>query len=145
MKSTSRKTRKRKGCTAIRNDPELWERVKRSIRKGGWSARKSQLAVALYKKKGGTYKGPKKSCNSLSKWTREDWGYISDNKNKSNRRNKSTKRKGRYLPKKVREMLTPYEKRKENRLKGNKVGQKIPYSKSLLKKIRKVLYKIKYK
>jgi hypothetical protein len=134
MKSTSRKTRKRKGCTAIRNDPELWERVKRSIKKGGWSARKSQLAVALYKKKGGTYKGPKKSCNSLSKWTREDWGYISKSNNKS-----KNKRKGRYLPKKVRDMLTPYEKRKENRLKGNKVGQKIPYSKSVLKKIRKVL------
>jgi len=133
MKSTSRKTRKRKDCTTIRNDPELWERVKRSIKKGGWSARKSQLAVALYKKKGGTYKGTKKSCNSLTKWTREDWGYIS----KSN--NKKSKRKGRYLPKKVREMLTPSEKRKENRLKGNKVGQKIPYSKSVLKKMRKVL------
>ena len=135
MKSTSRKTRKRKDCTAIRNDPELWERVKRSIKKGGWSARKSQLAVALYKKKGGTYKGPKKSCNSLTKWTKEDWGYIS----KSNNKNKSKKSKGRYLPKKVREMLTPYEKRKENRLKGNKIGQKIPYSKSVLKKMRKVL------
>ena len=140
MKSTSRKTRKRKDCTAIRNDPELWEHVKRSIKKGGWSARKSQLAVALYKKKGGTYKGPKKSCNSLIKWTKEDWGYISkNNKSKKNKSNKKSKRKGRYLPKKVREMLTPYEKRKENRLKGNKIGQKIPYSKSVLKKIRKVI------
>jgi hypothetical protein len=64
--------------TATRTDPELWNRVKTEItqgEKGGnpnqWSARKAQLAVAEYKKRGGGYVGPKSQDNHLSRWTRE--------------------------------------------------------------------------
>ena len=66
--------------TAERTDPALWEAVKREVTagsKGGvrgeWSARKAQLAVALYKQRGGGYLGPKSPQNALAKWTREDW------------------------------------------------------------------------
>ena len=66
--------------TAERTDPALWEAVKREVtagskggRPGQWSARKAQLAVALYKQRGGDYWGPKSPRNALAKWTREDW------------------------------------------------------------------------
>ena len=78
----------------IRTNPALWEKVKKSVRnssKGGkpgtWSARKAQLSVLLYKKRGGGYKGKKSKSNSLVRWTKQDWGYI-------NKKKKS----GRYLP-----------------------------------------------
>ena len=56
---------KKRSCPPVqRSNPKLWESVKRSILKGSkgglpnkWSARKSQLAVAIYKKKGGKYIG----------------------------------------------------------------------------------------
>ncbi len=59
--------------TAKRKDPELWETVKDEVtrgdkggREGEWSARKAQLAVQLYKARGGEYEGPKDNENSLS-------------------------------------------------------------------------------
>ena len=117
--------------SAIRTQPALWEKVKKSVRrspKGGvpgtWSARKAQLAVALYKKKGGKYKGKKSPSNSLVKWTKEDWGYIDEKK-----------KKGRYLPRSVRNRLSPKEKSIENRKKGNKKGKRIPYSESVRRKV----------
>lgn len=121
--------------TAVRTKPELWERVKRDVLKspkggvpGKWSARKAQLAVAAYKAKGGGYKGPKSRCNSLAVWSREDWGYI----NNSSR----GKSRGRYLPRRVRDRLTPAERREENRRKGSRKGQWIPYSRSVATKFR---------
>jgi hypothetical protein len=75
-----RRRRNPRPTTAERTDPALWEAVKREVTagsKGGvrgeWSARKAQLAVALYKKRGGGYLGPKSPRNALAKWTREDW------------------------------------------------------------------------
>jgi hypothetical protein len=61
--------------------PELRERIKNRIKsgsKGGkpgqWSARRSQLLAAEYKKAGGGYKGGKgKEQKKLDKWTKEDW------------------------------------------------------------------------
>jgi len=121
--------------SAIRTNPELWEKIKKRVLKspkggvsGKWSARKAQLAVSLYKKSGGKYRGKKSSNNSLVKWGKEDWGYI----------NKS-KKSGRYLPKKVRDCLSPREKRTENRLKGTKRGEWVPYSKSVSRKVSKVV------
>jgi len=131
---------------ATRSDPVLWEKIKKSVirsPKGGpsgkWSARKAQIAVALYKKSGGRYKGKKSKKNSLTIWTREKWGYINDtnDKNDKNNKNKSRSRYGRYLPLKVRQHLTSDERRRENRKKGTKQGQYIPYSDSVLKKFRK--------
>ncbi len=121
--------------TAQRTKPELWEQVKKKVLKGSkggpankWSARKAQLAVAEYKAKGGGYKGKKSPNNSLVKWSREKWDYISS----SGKRSKT----GRYLPEKVRKMLSPSEKKKENKLKGSRRGKWVSYSPSVLKKMR---------
>jgi hypothetical protein len=79
----------------------------------------------------------------LVKWTKEDWGYIKDlKKSKRVSRVKSISKKspyGRYLPKKVRDSLTPAEKRIENRKKGTKHGEWVPYSKSVARKVSKVI------
>ncbi len=119
--------------SAKRTKPKLWEKVKKQVtagKKGGppgkWSARKAQLAVALYKKQGGTYQGSKNLCNSLTKWSREQWDYITPGK-----------KSGRYLPRVVREHLTPAEKKLENRLKGRQFGKNVKYSASVLNKVRK--------
>lgn len=91
--------------TAEKTDPELWETVKAEVtagakggRKGQWSARKAQMAVAEYKKRGGGYKGGKDPHNSLHEWTEEDWGTKSGGE--------SGKTGERYLPKKAREALS---------------------------------------
>ncbi|WP_347302452.1 hypothetical protein V5740_10635 [Croceibacterium sp. TMG7-5b_MA50] len=94
--------------TAKRDDPKLWDKVKKEViasdkggKKGQWSARKAQLAVQEYKDEGGGYIGKKDADNSLSQWTEEDWG------------TKSGKKSGdtgeRYLPKKAREALSAEE------------------------------------
>lgn len=97
--------------TAERTDPKLWDKVKGEItrsdkggKKGEWSARKAQMAVQEYKKRGGGYKGAKPKDNHLRQWTEEDWG------------TKSGKTSGdtgeRYLPKKARENLSDAEYRR---------------------------------
>ena len=138
-KSYRRSRSPKKSKTATRSNPKLWESVKKSILKGSkggpagkWSARKAQLSVALYKKKGGRYIGKKSKDNSLAKWTREDWGYVKGSDHKKHR--------GRYLPKIVRDNLTPRERRIENRRKGSKRGKWVKYSPSVTRKMRK--YKI---
>ena len=93
---------------AQRTDPALWEAVKREVtrgEKGGhadqWSARKAQLAVQEYKKRGGGYEGKRSPDNHLLQWEREDWG------TKSGR--KSTETGERYLPRKARGRLSDAE------------------------------------
>lgn len=122
---------------AIKTNKKLWESIKRKyIRrsKGGVpgknSARKMQLAVKEYKSRGGKYSGSRKTT-SLYKWTKEKWNYI--NKRKSPKGYRS----GRYLPEKVRKRLSNKEKSRENKLKGSRRGKRIPYSRSVLKKMRK--------
>lgn len=90
----------------VRTDPDLWEKVKAEITagsKGGnpgqWSARKAQLAVLEYKKRGGGYKGKKDPSNSLTQWTKQEW------RTKSGKPSLETGE--RYLPKKAIESLTP--------------------------------------
>jgi hypothetical protein len=63
-----------------RSNSKLWERIKKEILKGSrgglpnqWSARKAQLAVKIYKEKGGKYNKRKSSKNSLHQWTIQDW------------------------------------------------------------------------
>lgn len=94
--------------SAKKSNPGLWKRIVSSVKagtKGGnagqWSARKAQLAVQRYKKAGGGYKGEKESSNSLSKWTKEEWGTKSGKP--------SLKTGERYLPKAARESLTSKE------------------------------------
>lgn len=93
--------------SADKTDPELWEKVKEEITqsdKGGdpgqWSARKAQLAVQEYKKRGGGYAddGPDQEETDLHEWTEEDWGTKSGSE--------SGETGERYLPKKVRMLLT---------------------------------------
>lgn len=64
--------------TAVRLNPQLWEHCKKEAvyKMGKFSARAMQYAVALYKKRGGQYAGNKSSKNSLTLWTKEDWGYV---------------------------------------------------------------------
>ena len=115
--------------TAVRNNPKLWERVKKKWlrgEKGGvagkWNARKAMLAVAEYKKRGGGYVGDRDPNNSLTKWSKQDWEYVATG--------------GRYLPKKVRDMLSPAEKRRENSLKRGMKGVRVPYTASVNAKMR---------
>lgn len=96
------------GSGARRTDPALWERVKREVTegdKGGkageWSARKAQMAVREYKRRGGGYEGGRRADNDLRRWTEEDWG------TRSGRRSLDTGE--RYLPREARESLTPEE------------------------------------
>lgn len=117
-----------------RTNEKLWEEVKREIYqsdKGGlkdtWTARKAQLAVQEYKKRGGEYIGKKDEKNPLVKWTKEDWDYINPNL-----------KRGRYLPKKVREKLPKNLKISENLKKGERKGENIPYSEKLIEIMRRV-------
>ena len=94
--------------TAERDDPDLWNAIKEEVtagEKGGgegeWSARKAQLAVAEYKKRGGGYKGRKDPHNSLHEWTAEEWGTRSGKP--------SGETHERYLPKDARDALTDEE------------------------------------
>ena len=93
--------------SAKRTDPELWERVKDEITRGDkggdpgdWSARKAQMSVREYKRRGGGYdeSGPSQEETSLHAWTEADWGTRSGEE--------SGDTGERYLPKRVRMLLT---------------------------------------
>lgn len=125
--------------TAKKSNPGLWKRIvaavkagKKGGRAGKWSARKAQLAVQRYKKAGGGYKGEKESSNSLSKWTREEWGTKSGKP--------SLKTGERYLPKAAREALTPQEYAATTRAKrvGKAMGKQfVPQPKKIKEKTAK--------
>jgi hypothetical protein len=92
---------------AKKTDPELWEKVKDELKasdkggdKGQWSARKAQMAVQEYKRRGGGYAddGPGQEDTHLHEWTEEDWGTRSGGE--------SGETGERYLPRKVRMLLT---------------------------------------
>ena len=125
-------------ATAKKRDPKKWAAAKaRAKRKMGskHSARAMQLAVKYYKDAGGTYKGKKKSGNKLSKWSKQDWGYVSKGDEK-----KPKSKRGRYLPKSVRKSLTPAQKAATNRKKraATKAGKpKASYSRTVAKKVRR--------
>lgn len=75
----------------------------------------------------------KKPQNSLKKWTKQEWDYISEKDKK-----KPKSKRGRYLPKSVRESLTPAQKAAENKKKKKataKGKQKASYSKKVAKKV----------
>lgn len=120
---------------AKKSNPALWNRIVSSVKsgtKGGdagqWSARKAQLAVAKYKEAGGKYSGKKSESNSLSKWTRQEWG------TKSGKPSKETGE--RYLPKKAIAALSPAEYAATTRAKreGGGVGSVVPQPKKIAKK-----------
>jgi hypothetical protein len=113
--------------------PEMRERIKNRIKagsKGGkpgqWSARKAQLLSQAYEKSGGGYSGAKtKGQQSLSKWTKEEWGTKSGKP--STQGKKATGE--RYLPKKARASLSASEyaatsaKKREDTRKGKQFSK----------------------
>ena len=120
--------------SAKKSNPSLWESSKKKAiaRMGGkHSARAMQLAVKLYKKSGGGYKGAKKASNSLSKWSKQKWRTSDGSKSEG---------KKRYLPDAAWKALSPAEKRATNRAKaaGNRKGKQfVKQPKSIAKKVRK--------
>ena len=76
----------------------------------------------------------KKSQRSLKKWTAQKWDYISKGDKK-----KPKSKRGRYLPKSVRDSLSKSQKAYENRKKraATKKGkQRAKYSKKVRRKMR---------
>lgn len=91
-------------ATAKKTNPALWARAKAQAkaRMGGkHSARAMQLAVKIYKKAGGGYRGSKSGKNKLSKWSKQKW------RTKSGK--PSSKTGERYLPEKAIKSLSAKE------------------------------------
>ncbi len=107
---------KKKSGIATKTNPKLWSKCKSEAKSrmgGKHSARAMQLAVKLYKQRGGGYKGKKPTAktNKMKKWTKQKWMYLSDFK-KSKDKNKLedyNDAKGRYLPQEKWESLSPSE------------------------------------
>lgn len=126
--------------SAEKTKPGLWKRIVASVKRGSkggpsgkWTARKAQLSVQKYKKQGGGYRGRKKASNKLAKWTKQNWDYVSKGDEK-----KPRKKRGRFLPKNVRESLTAAEKAATNRRKRNASARgqpKAKYSPNIARKV----------
>ena len=127
---------KKKSGTATKTNPKLWEAAKaEAIRKmgGKFSARAMQVAVSIYKKKGGGYRGSKPSAksNKLKRWGKEKWRTSSG---------KPSEGKKRYLPDKAWKSLSASEKKATNaaKAKGNKQGKQfVAQPKKIKKKVRR--------
>ena len=119
---------------AKKTNPSLWEKAKSQAkaRMGGkHSARSMQLAVKIYKEKGGGYSGAKSSSNKLSKWTKQKWRTSDGSKSEG---------KKRYLPDKAWKSLSSSEKAATNRAKakGNASGKQfVAQPKTIAKKVSK--------
>ena len=119
--------------TAVKTNPKLWESAKKqaTAKMGGHSARAMQLAVKIYKEKGGGYKGTKQASNKLTKWSKQEWT------TKSGKPSKETGE--RYLPKKAIEALSPQEYAATTRAKrkGGGTGSVVKQPKKIQKKVAK--------
>ena len=75
----------------------------------------------------------KKSQKSLAKWSNQNWGYVTKGDEK-----KPKRKRGRYLPKSVRERMTASEKAASNRKKrkAGGVGSRAKYSRKVKKAVR---------
>jgi hypothetical protein len=120
----------------LRTNPDLWERVKAEVtrsskggRPGQWSARKAQLAVKLYKDRGGKYIGRKSAKNSLHQWTIQDW------RTKSGLPSLLTGE--RYLPAKAIQHLTSAEYARTTRKKREGKTQFVRQPRSIAQKTRR--------
>ena len=111
-----------------RKNPDLYEKAKEiANEKYGLdhSARKQQQIVRIYKDLGGEYTDNLKPNQlSLKKWSLEDWGRDIP--------------EGRYLPKYVREKLTPEEYLKTSIVKMKGTTQYVKQPEEIVKKIRKI-------
>ena len=120
--------------TATKTNPSLWEKSKSQAKAkmgGKHSARAMQLAVKIYKEKGGGYSGAKSSSNKLTKWGDQKWRTSDGSKSEG---------KKRYLPDKAWKSLTAGEKAATNRAKakGKAAGKQfVAQPKSVAKKVAK--------
>ena len=82
-----------------------------------------------------------KSQKSLSAWSKQDWGYVTRGDEK-----KPKSKRGRYLPKKVRQSLTPAQRAATNRKKrkAGGVGTRAKYSEKVARKVGSLAKLIKY-
>jgi len=129
-------------ASAKKTNEKMWKSIVASVKSGSaggrpgqWSARKAQIATKRYKKRGGGYKGAKSSSNSLSKWSKQKWDYVSKGDEK-----KPRAKRGRYLPESVRKSLSASERAATNRKKRQasaKGKQKAKYSKKVARKVRR--------
>ena len=125
---------------AVKKNPKLWEKSKKEASKKfpKHSARKMQWAVKYYKDHGGTYKGKKKSTNSLSQWGKQKWRTSSGKKSGG---------KLRYLPDEAWRHLTQDQISRTNsaKLKGYKKGKQFVRQPTDVAKITKKFRKIRIK
>jgi hypothetical protein len=134
----------RKSSPKTYTDPALRDRLKAEIQdgdKGGkpgeWSARKSQLLAAAYKKAGGGYTKPRsegtEAQKSLEEWTDEEW---------TTKDGEPAVREGetaRYLPRKAWDELTPAEREATDARKkaGSRAGEQFVANTGKAKRARK--------
>ena len=125
---------KQKGI-ATKSNPSLWSRCKSEAKSrmgGKHSARAMQLALKLYKKRGGKFKGKKPTAktNKMKKWTKQRWMYLKDYKKQKNSTDDqafdNNNAEGRYLPFKKWQSLTK-EERKATDLKKKREGKNKQY------------------
>jgi hypothetical protein len=110
-----------------RKDPKLWEKAKdMALEKfGKHSARMIQYAGKIYRDLGGEYeKTLSPSQKSLKKWTKEEWGRDIP--------------EGRYLPKKVREELSPEDYLRTSIAKMKGKTQYVKQPEDIVEKIKKI-------
>jgi len=116
---------------AIKTNPSLWKKIVSEVKrsnKGGkpgqWSARKAQMAVKSYKKRGGRYSSKKSGSNSLHRWTKQKWRTRSGKP--SIMGPKATGE--RYLPEKVIKRTSKKEYERSSRLKRRSIKKGKQYS-----------------
>lgn len=120
--------------TAKKSNPGLWEKAKAQAKAkmgGKHSARAMQLAVKIYKEKGGKYEGTKSSSNKLKKWGDQKWRTSDGSKSEG---------KKRYLPDSAWKSLSSGEKAATNKAKaaGNAKGKQfVAQPKKIAKKVAK--------
>ena len=122
-------------ASATKSDPDLWEKVKREITegdKGGdpgqWSARKAQMSVQEYKRRGGGYEDDGTDQEDTDLVDRgEDWGTRSGEE--------SGESGERYLPRRVRMLLTDDEYRRSTEQKRGSEDQYVDQPDDVKEKI----------
>jgi len=126
------KSAKKKPGIATKTNPSLWSRCKSEAKSrmgGKHSARAMQLALKLYKQRGGGFKGPKPTArtNKMKKWTKQKWMYLSDYKKKKRDKNKADVNNiGRYLPEAKWKTLSPKEREATDKKKRQAKKQYVP-------------------
>jgi hypothetical protein len=128
--------------TATKRDPKKWAAAKAQAKAkmgGKHSARAMQLAVQIYKKKGGRYDGPKPDAseNKMRKWTKQDWQTRPGTDEKAERDDGRT---ARYLPKSKWESLSKEEQKATDRKKLEGKGQYVENTEKA--KVKEALLKI---